>query len=112
MLDAVGALEYLAEAPAIEEEVSASAAGQELEIEIVLSAEAASEPAAEAESPAAGATGEESATTDRGDSELVDLREEVLEKHRRLRDLSLYELLGVERDAAPAAIKRAYIRAA
>jgi tetratricopeptide (TPR) repeat protein len=111
VLDAVGALEYSAEAPEIEEKDSGERAEHELEIEIVVSGDGASEPAAEPERPAEGATSEESAV-DRGDSELVDLREEVCEKHRRLREISLYELLGVERDATPAAIKRAYIRAA
>jgi curved DNA-binding protein CbpA len=50
--------------------------------------------------------------TDRGDSEVVALRDEVLEKHGRLRDITLYELLGVERDATAAQMKRAYIKAA
>ncbi len=112
VLDAAGALEYSVETPEIEEEVTAEAPGQELEIEIVVSGEGASGPAAEAERPAAEATGEQSAATGGDDPELVDLREEVREKHNRLREISLYELLDVERDAAPAAIKRAYIRAA
>lgn len=111
VLDAVGALEYSVEAPAVEEQDSGGGAEPELEIEIVVSGDGVSAPAAESDGPAAEASGEESAA-DRGDYELVDLREEVCEKYRRLREISLYELLGVERDAAPAAIKRAYIRAA
>ena len=43
---------------------------------------------------------------------MVGLRDEVREKHGRLREISLYELLGVERDATTAQIKRAYITAA
>jgi DnaJ-class molecular chaperone len=40
------------------------------------------------------------------------LRDEVREKHGRLREITFYELLGVERDAPHAEIKRAYIKAA
>ena len=40
------------------------------------------------------------------------MRDEVRDKHARLKELDFYQLLGVERDATPAQIKRVYIQAA
>ncbi len=40
------------------------------------------------------------------------LRREILELHGRLRELRLFELLGVAPDAAPAELRRAYLSAA
>jgi tetratricopeptide (TPR) repeat protein len=111
VLDAIGALEYSAEALAIAEGISGGEARDETEIEIVVSGGGEAAPTVDAEEGAGGETREES-PPDRGDSEIAGLCDEVREKHGRLAESSLYELLGVERDATPAQIKRAYIKAA
>jgi curved DNA-binding protein CbpA len=111
VLDAIGALEFSAEARVIEEGVPAAEAQSEMEIEIVVSGEGEAAPGADAERRTAGATRAEPAA-DHGDSEVVGVRDEVREKHGRLGEISFYELLGVERDATAAQIKRAYITAA
>ena len=111
VLDAVDALEYSAEAPTVEKEISGEEAQDEMEIEISISGDVEASPSPDADRSAETANSEASAT-DRGDSEMAALREEVREKHARLREISFYELLGVERDATHAQIKRAYIRAA
>jgi tetratricopeptide (TPR) repeat protein len=111
VLDAIGALEYSAEATVIEQKPCAGAAQSEMEIEIVVSGDGEAASGADAESRPETRTGAQPAT-DGGDSELVALGDEVREKHGRLREISLYELLDVERDATPAQIKRAYIKAA
>jgi len=111
VLDAIGALEYSTEALVIEEGISGGEASDEMEIEIVVSSGGEAAPTGDTERRAERETREES-TTDREDSEIAGLRDEVREKHGRLREIGLYELLGVERDATPAQIKRAYIAAA
>jgi Flp pilus assembly protein TadD len=111
VLDAVGALEYSAQAPAREEEVSGEEVRDEMEIEIVVSGSAEAAPRGDAESNAKRATSPETAP-DREDAELVEVRDEIRDKHGRLQEITLYELLGVEREATPAQIKRAYIQAA
>jgi Flp pilus assembly protein TadD len=111
VLDAVGAVEYSAQASVREEEVSEDEVRDEMEIEIVVSGSAEAAPRGDAEGDAEQATGPETAP-DREDSALVEVRDEILDKHGRLGEITLYELLGVERDATPAQIKRAYIQAA
>ena len=111
VLDAVGALEYSAQAPLPEEEVSEDEVQDEMEIEILVSGSAEAAPRRKAEGGAEQATGPERAP-DREDSQVVEVRDEIRDKHRRLDEITLYELLGVERDATPAQIKRAYIQAA
>jgi tetratricopeptide (TPR) repeat protein len=111
VLDAVGALEYSAEAEAVEEKVAGEDAHDEMEIEISLAGDAEASPFPDTERSARAAKPEVSAA-DRGDSEMAALRDEVREKHARLKEITFYELLGVERDAPHALVKRAYIRAA
>jgi hypothetical protein len=111
VLDAIGALEYSTEALVTEEGISGGEAKDEMEIEIVVSSGGEAAPTGDTERRAERETREES-TTDREDSEIAGLRDEVRDKHGRLREIGLYELLGVERDATPAQIKRAYIGAA
>jgi hypothetical protein len=111
VLDAVGALEYSTEASTTGETISADETQDETEIEIVLSGAGEDTAAVDSERSAAAETLEEP-TEDREDSQVAALRDEVLEKHGQLGEIGLYELLGVERDATPAQIKRAYIQAA
>jgi curved DNA-binding protein CbpA len=111
VLDAVGAVEYSDEARAVEEEIHGEEAQEEMEIEISVSGD---EEAASSDEPeqSAETASHEASTTDRGDSEMAALRDEIREKHGRLHEITFYELLGVERDAPHAEIKRAYIKAA
>lgn len=111
VLDVIGALEYSAEAQMTAEEVSGEDAQDLLEIEISVSGDREASPTADAERLTETATSGASAT-DRGDSEVVGLCDEVREKHARLSEINFYEILGVERDATPAQIKRAYLKAA
>jgi tetratricopeptide (TPR) repeat protein len=97
VIDAMGALEYRAhdvEKPAEESEGA--------EVEIVLTESVAATPAA------AQARGGPSAAA--GMNEVLAL--EVSQKYVRLDELDYYALLGIEQEAAPAAIKRAYHEAA
>jgi hypothetical protein len=82
-----------------------------MEIEIAVRGEGEAAPKAAAESGAERASGAE-ASAELSDSELSSLRDEVREKHARLSQISLYELLGVARSATPAQNKKAYIKAA
>jgi curved DNA-binding protein CbpA len=82
-----------------------------MEIEIAVPGEGEAAPKAAAEAGEERATGAEAAA-DLSDSERAGLRDEVREKHARLREISFYELLGVARRATPAQIKKAYIKAA
>jgi len=111
ILDAMGALEYSAEASAVEGGDPPSEAVGEMEIEVVVSGGPESAPRSEAE-PRAATASRETVAAEVEDSEIAALRDEVRGMHRRLDESSLYELLGVERDATPAQIKRAYIKAA
>jgi tetratricopeptide (TPR) repeat protein len=100
LLDAVGAVDYRevrARQDADEE------APSEPEVEIVLAE------ALEADSPAATEKAEETAAA-RGMDEVLVL--EISQKYVSLDELDYYSLLGVPQDAAPAAIKRAYLDAA
>jgi tetratricopeptide (TPR) repeat protein len=111
ILDAIQALEYSAEAKATEPDASGGEKEDEWEIEISVSEDAGASSIAETETRASAALSQASATDD-GDSELVAVRDEIREKHARLTEIDLYALLGVERDATPAQIKRAYLQAA
>ncbi len=99
VLDAIGGLAYRdADAP--------DAADAAPEIEIALRGEAIAQDAAEAPiSPGARAAQAPSRIGE-------DLLREIAEKHRNLGELDHYAVLGVERDAPSAAIKRAYLEAA
>jgi tetratricopeptide (TPR) repeat protein len=99
LLDAIGALAYgEAEAPAQEELAP--------EIEIALPGEA-SAPKAEVAPP--GPNDTRAQAPSQADEALL---REIAEKHESLSELDHYAVLGVERDAASAAIKRAYLDAA
>jgi hypothetical protein len=111
VLDAIAALEYSAEAQVPEQEDTAGEDEEALEIEISVAGDGEASPSADAERGTETAT-REAPADDRGDSEVVALRDEVREKHARLSEIDFYQLLGVERDATAAQIKRAYIQAA
>jgi tetratricopeptide (TPR) repeat protein len=99
VIDAMGALEYRAQDAhdkPVEEDVEA-------EVEIVLTDAA---PGPQAPEPHVRAT----ASATAGMNEVLAL--EVSQKYVRLDELDYYALLGIEQDAAPAAIKRAYHEAA
>jgi tetratricopeptide (TPR) repeat protein len=99
VLDAIGALDYQ------EPDASAETAAAP-EIEIALRSEAAAEGAARVGTSAGGET--KQATGQLGE----DLLREIAEKYARLSELDHYATLGLERGAARAAIKRAYLEAA
>jgi tetratricopeptide (TPR) repeat protein len=97
VIDAMGALEYRAhdvEKP-VEDEVQA-------EVEIVLTDAVAAAPVGEQRTRVGSAAA--------GMNEVLAL--EVSQKYVKLDELDYYSLLGIEQDAAPAAIKRAYHDAA
>lgn len=73
-------------------------------IEIVVTGRASRDPSPESAADERGRERSEAAD-DRGAA----LREEVLDLHGRLAQLDAYALLGVERDAPPARVKRAYL---
>jgi tetratricopeptide (TPR) repeat protein len=107
LLDGLGALAW-AEQPSAAEPAPeraaepAAAAGPRIEI-VVRGGERA---AAESD---AGAAATKTAAAGRGDEEL---RREIESLHARLRELPLWELLGVPRDASAGDVRRAYLRAA
>src|SRR4030095_5497435 len=99
LIDAIRAVDYRtarSDKPAEESD--------EFEVEIVLSEVA---PAAAA---APSARGADAAPATAGMNEVLAL--EVSQKYVRLDELDYYALLGIDRDAAPAAVKRAYLDAA
>ena len=99
LIDAIRAVDYRtarSDKPAEESD--------EFEVEIVLSEVA---PAAAA---ARSARGADAAPATAGMNEVLAL--EVSQKYVRLDELDYYALLGIDRDAAPAAVKRAYLDAA
>ena len=77
---------------------------------MVVSGEVEAAPSAKVGGPARWSR--EASAAGHGDSEEVELRDEVRDKYSRLGEISLYEILGVERNATPAQVKRAYIKAA
>ena len=93
-------------AMAVEEEASNAEEQDETEIEISVSSEGEASPIPNAERSTERAKSDASAT-DRADSEVAALRDEVHDKHARLSKITFYELLDVERDAPHAQIKRA-----
>jgi tetratricopeptide (TPR) repeat protein len=98
LIDAVRAVDYRApDQPLAESELAP-------EVEIVLTEVA---PAAAAESARRPAAPSPAAA---GMNEVLAL--EVSQKYVRLDELDYYTLLGIERDAAPAAVRRAYLDAA
>jgi tetratricopeptide (TPR) repeat protein len=109
VLDAAGVLDYAA-VGADQESASGSSQPSLLrDVEIVV--EESSGPAASESSPgkpreAPGAKGK------RADPSAERLREQIEERYQGLRGLDGYQLLGVTRNADPAAIKRAYLQAA
>jgi tetratricopeptide (TPR) repeat protein len=106
LLDADGALELREEAarPGGDEAAAAPAPAPDVpEIEIVVAG------AAGASAPDTAAGGAAPGAAARGASpEAEKLRREVLDRHARLDALDHYTLLGVDANASPAVIKRAY----
>jgi tetratricopeptide (TPR) repeat protein len=99
VLDAIGGLAYGdSDAP--------EATDAPLQIEIALPGEAAAQDAAGARASSGQATKQAPDPLD------DDLLREISEKHESLGELDHYSVLGIEREAAPAAIKRAYLEAA
>jgi len=102
VLDALGALQWSAE-PGTAEPVSAETAPPQIEIRIAAAArDHADDTAARMKGP-----GEDDL-----DDRAIALRDEILGLHARLPDIDHYELLGIDRDANHAQIKRAYLKAA
>lgn len=115
ILDGVGALEFLAEAPGAE----AEAAEEEKEetpalpptasdIEIVI----AGAPSGGGSAAAAGPRGKKKPQSAVKQRRAEALREEVQEKHRRLEELTYFELLDVAPEAGAGEVKKAYLKAA
>ncbi len=89
------------------EPASAGASGerpQEIEIVLAEAAEGAADAALRSERSAHAA--------DIEDASALALRDQVLRLHQQLRELDLYQLLGVERGADASEIRRAYLKAA
>ena len=101
LLDAIRAVDYRPHAPE-----EARKEGDDLEVEIVLTDAIVSPASSAAVAPAAAAGAQAAA----GMNEVLVL--EISQKYVALDELDYYGLLGTERDAAPAAIKRAYHDAA
>lgn len=99
LIDAIRAVDY--GTPDREKEAEES---DDLEVEIVLTEVAADSAAA------AGAGGAAAGPVSAGMNEVLAL--EVSQKYVRLDELDYYALLGIDRDAAPAAVRRAYLDAA
>lgn len=59
-----------------------------------------------------GETARVAGADDARDAKEAALRDEILDLHGRLAEMTLYEILGVERDATSAQIKKAYLKAA
>lgn len=91
-----------------EEGEAAEAAAPEIEIAV---AGAGADPGADARTEAAaGASG--ASAGEGAEGRAAELREEVLDLHGRLDSITLYEVLGLGRDASRADVKRAYVKAA
>jgi hypothetical protein len=103
VLDGIGAIAFAAEAPARGDGDEAADDGR-LDIEGVVAGTAAAESRdAKPRGPARGAAKTGGALT----PEIAKLRDEIHALHTSLRDRNHYELLGVARDAAAGAIRRA-----
>jgi hypothetical protein len=89
VLDAVGALQYANEAKADEPETSSTESEDDLEIEILVSGAGETPQQSAPATVDAGTPGAGSAA-DQRESQLVALRDEVLDKHARLAELNLY----------------------
>jgi tetratricopeptide (TPR) repeat protein len=103
LLDGLGALAYADQPAAAEPEVPAEPTGPRIEIVVrggPSSGEAESSAASRPKTAAAGKSADE------------DLRREIQDLHGRLRRLTLWELLGVARDASAKDVRRAYLSAA
>ncbi|MCG8589093.1 MAG: DnaJ domain-containing protein [Proteobacteria bacterium] len=105
LLEAGGLVEF-AGRPASADDEPAAPVAPEFVIEV---ADATSAPTAEPAAAEAPSVTTPQETAPAGESEL---RQEILERHTALSDLDHYALLGVERDAATAPIKKAYFHAA
>ena len=103
VLNAAQALEYHGSPVPTQEQAQASQVERDIEIVIEERPLAVSTQRPQAGKPSSA----------RGsDHRVLALRNEILARHETLRDLDLYELLGVERDAAVGDIKRAYLQSA
>jgi len=107
LADATGALEYR-DTPRPSEPSGGRAPTPLPEVEIVFEDDAEASPQA---GSAARSAASSKPDTEK-DDELEALRREVRERHQRLGETDHYAVLGVERDADPAAVKRAYFAAA
>jgi tetratricopeptide (TPR) repeat protein len=105
LLDELGALTHADQPMPAEAEEPASATGPR--IEILVQAQPARSAASVEPDPR---TGSGAAAGARSKAEA--LRREILDLHARLRELPLWGLLGVGRDANPAELRRAYLSAA
>ena len=109
VLEGVGAVGFSDRPPASDDPEAPAAADAGFQIEVVVTGGDA--PASEA--PAADAAPARSAASIRAEAEdIAALRDEIAALHASLRDRNHYELLGVARDADPAAVRRAYVTAA
>ncbi len=102
VLDLLGGLRWEAD-PGTEEPVEATADAPMIEIQI---SGGAPEATATADPQA------RSAMRDDIDDRAAALRDEILTLHGRLKEIDHYELLGLDRDANHAKVKRAYLKAA
>lgn len=104
MLDASGALAWTEQAEAPDPEEPEPSQAPVPEIEIVVGGRGEARASQEAR---AGRQRQQS-PDDRAEA----LRQEVERLHQRIGEIDYYELLGVARDANPAVVKRAYLKAA
>lgn len=101
LLDGLGALTYQ-DQPSAAEAAPAAPAGPRIEIVVRGGPGTAAAAAVRAERKTGGAGAQ-------GDAAL---RREILDLHGRLREITLWELLGVTRDASAGDVRKAYLRAA
>lgn len=107
VLEAAGALAFCAEPPrSADEETAPLLDGPEVEV-VVAGAEAPAAPAPRAKEAPARPPGRGAAPP-----EAAELAREIRELHRSLAELDHYALLGLDREAGAAEIKRAYLKRA